>query len=100
MTLAAHDLMLRGRLASISAMLEPGKITAICGPNGAGKSSLLQCLAGLLSPDAGTVTLDGAGLAALHPRARAQAIGYLPQRCCSPALTSLTAAAISTPAAR
>ena len=79
MTLAAHDLTLRGRLAGVSATLEPGKITAICGPNGAGKSSLVQCLAGLLSPDAGTVTLDGAGLAALHPRARAQAIGYLPQ---------------------
>lgn len=79
MTLAARDLTLRGRLAGVSATLEPGQITAICGPNGAGKSSLLQCLAGLLSPDAGTVTLDGAGLAALHPRARAQAIGYLPQ---------------------
>ena len=79
MTLAARDLTLRGRLASVSATLEPGRITAICGPNGAGKSSLLQCLAGLLAPDGGGVTFDGADLAALHPRERARAIGYLPQ---------------------
>ncbi|MCT2559099.1 ABC transporter ATP-binding protein [Tsuneonella sp. YG55] len=79
MTLAARDLTLRGRLANVSATLEPGRITAICGPNGAGKSSLLQCLAGLLAPDCGSVTLDGCDLVGLHPQRRAQAIGYLPQ---------------------
>ncbi|MBD3730205.1 MAG: ABC transporter ATP-binding protein [Sphingomonadales bacterium] len=77
--LAARDLALAGRLAEISAEFAPGTITAICGPNGAGKSSLLACLAGLVTPDAGEVALDGAPLAALHPRERAQAIGYLPQ---------------------
>lgn len=79
MTLAARDLVLAGRLAGVSAALDPGRITAICGPNGAGKSSLLQCLAGLLAPDKGAVTLAGADLSALHPRERAKAIGYLPQ---------------------
>ena len=79
MTLAATDLQLAGRLAGVSLALEPGQITAICGPNGAGKSSLLQCLAGLLEPEAGKVTLGGDGLTALHPRTRAQAVGYLPQ---------------------
>jgi len=77
--LEARDLALSGRLARVSAALEPGKITVICGPNGAGKSSLLQCLAGLLSAEAGEVSLDGAPLAAYHPRERAKAIGYLPQ---------------------
>lgn len=77
--LAAIDIALPGRLAGVSATLEPGCITAICGPNGAGKSSLLECLAGLLTPASGTVTLEGEPLAALSPRARAQAIGYLPQ---------------------
>ncbi|MBK2942522.1 ABC transporter ATP-binding protein, partial [Klebsiella pneumoniae] len=52
---------------------------AIVGPNGAGKSSLLLALAGLLQPAAGAVMLDGAPLSGLTPRARAQAIGYLPQ---------------------
>jgi iron complex transport system ATP-binding protein len=77
--LVGSHLSLAGRLSAVSLTLEPGEITAICGPNGAGKSSLLQCLAGLLSPDQGKVTLGGADLASLHPRTRAQTIGYLPQ---------------------
>lgn len=77
--LAARDISLTGRLDAASLELRPGEVTAICGPNGAGKSSLLSALAGLLAPDRGTVLLDDAPLAALPPRARAQAIGYLPQ---------------------
>lgn len=66
-------------VSALSAALAPGRITAIVGPNGAGKSSLLLALAGLLEPSGGAVTLDGNALASLAPRARAQAIGYLPQ---------------------
>jgi iron complex transport system ATP-binding protein len=79
MMLAANNLTLAGRLEGVRASLRPGEITAICGPNGAGKSTLLQCLAGLLTPDSGEAMLDGAALASLPPRRRAQAIGYLPQ---------------------
>lgn len=83
MTLAADNLTLtrggRAVVEGLSAMLAPGQITAIVGPNGAGKSSLLLGLAGLLTPAAGAVMLDGSPLASLHPRTRAQAIGYLPQ---------------------
>lgn len=79
MTLVAQSLAVAGRLADVSATLAPGQITAICGPNGAGKSSLLECLAGLLSPDGGSVALDDQPLAALPPRERAKALGYLPQ---------------------
>jgi iron complex transport system ATP-binding protein len=64
----------------VSLTLRPGRVTAILGPNGAGKSSLLLALAGLLAPEAGSVTLDGRPLADLPPRLRAQAIGLLPQR--------------------
>ena len=77
--LEAHDLALAGRLGGISARLEPGKVTAICGPNGAGKSTLLACLAGLLTADSGTVTLDGKPLAAMKAADRARRIGFLPQ---------------------
>ena len=81
--LAADNLTLRrgGRavVTGVSAALAPGQITAIVGPNGAGKSSLLLGLAGLLAPAQGSVMLEGQALASLHPRARAQAIGYLPQ---------------------
>ncbi len=83
MNLVADNLTLRrgGKavVEGISATLAPGQITAIVGPNGAGKSSLLLALAGLLEPAAGAALLDGADLARLAPRARAQAIGYLPQ---------------------
>jgi iron complex transport system ATP-binding protein len=81
--LAAEGLtVMRGQRAVIEGLttaLAPGRITAIVGPNGAGKSSLLLALAGLLEPASGGVMLDGTPLAAIAPRARAQAIGYLPQ---------------------
>lgn len=79
MMLTAADLSLAGRLADVTAALEPGEVTVICGPNGAGKSSLLALLAGLIAPDAGAVSLDGALLTQLPVSARAQAIGFLPQ---------------------
>ena len=79
MRLVATDLALAGRLSGMTASLRPAEITAICGPNGAGKSSLLACLAGLLAPQAGSVTLAGAPLLAMDSRVRAQAIGFLPQ---------------------
>ena len=80
MRLSSHSLTLAGRLANVSLALEPGTITAICGPNGAGKSTLLETLAGLIKPDLGHVCLGDSMLAAMAPRARARAIGYLPQQ--------------------
>ncbi|WP_296676366.1 ABC transporter ATP-binding protein [Novosphingobium sp.] len=80
MTLRAHDLTLAGRLAGVSLTLAPGQVTAICGPNGAGKSSLLTCLAGLVPPTGGDVSLDDGALAAIPASDRARAIGYLPQQ--------------------
>lgn len=38
----------------------PGESIAIIGPSGSGKTTLLHCLAGILRPDAGTVTLSSA----------------------------------------
>ncbi len=77
--LEARNLFMAGRVEGLSTALQPGQITAICGPNGAGKSTLLSALAGLLEPDSGEVLLDGQPTRAIHPRQRAQAIGYLPQ---------------------
>jgi len=77
--LTVQSLTIGKRLCDVDVQIEPGHITAICGPNGAGKSTLLTALAGLLVPDSGQVSLDGTNIAAMHPRTRAQKIGYLPQ---------------------
>ena len=79
MMLSAQDIALGERLAGVTATIRPGEVTAICGPNGAGKSTLLSCLAGLLVPESGEITLDSATLSSLPAAHRARAIGYLPQ---------------------
>ncbi|HMC31442.1 MAG TPA: ATP-binding cassette domain-containing protein [Candidatus Angelobacter sp.] len=38
----------------------PAGVTVIFGPSGSGKTTVLQCLAGLLEPDAGVIEVDGA----------------------------------------
>jgi NitT/TauT family transport system ATP-binding protein len=38
-------------------------VVAVLGPNGSGKSTLLRLMAGLLRPDSGAITIDGAPLA-------------------------------------
>jgi ABC-type Fe3+/spermidine/putrescine transport system ATPase subunit/ABC-type molybdate transport system permease subunit len=50
---------------------------AVVGPSGSGKSVTLRVLAGLLGPDAGTVTYGGADVSRIAPERR-QA-GYVPQ---------------------
>jgi len=61
--LAARDLTkAHGRteaLRGASVELRAGEILAVTGPSGSGKSTLLHCLAGIVSPDAGSVTYDG-----------------------------------------
>ena len=44
----------------ISFQVAGGELVTIVGPSGCGKSTLLRCLAGLLAPTGGQVTLNGA----------------------------------------
>ena len=46
-------------LDSIEFALEPGQLVSLVGANGAGKTTLLRIVAGLISPDTGTVAVDG-----------------------------------------
>ncbi len=51
--------------------LHPGEVFGLLGPNGAGKTSTLSAVEGLLTPDAGTVTI--AGIDAIRQPSRARA---------------------------
>ncbi|WP_410663696.1 ABC transporter ATP-binding protein [Amycolatopsis sp. lyj-84] len=46
-------------LDDVTLDVPPGSLTAVAGPSGSGKSSLLAVAATLISPDDGTVTVDG-----------------------------------------
>ncbi len=46
-------------LEGCSFEIEPGKLTVLMGPSGCGKSTLAYLLAGFITPDAGTLTIDG-----------------------------------------
>ena len=53
------------------------RTTAVYGPSGSGKTSLLEAIAGLRKPAAGTIALRGRIVDDLPPRARR--VGYVPQ---------------------
>ena len=57
--------------------LSSGTVVALMGENGCGKSSLLKTFAGLLSPVAGEVSLEGKSLTEWAPRERAQEISLV-----------------------
>ncbi|MGD8374919.1 MAG: ABC transporter ATP-binding protein [Acidobacteriota bacterium] len=63
---------------AVSFRVAAGEIYGLLGPNGAGKTTTLTMLAGLLTPDDGTITVDGADLAA-RPGAVKASLGVVPQ---------------------
>ncbi|WP_267243176.1 ABC transporter ATP-binding protein [Streptomyces sp. PR69] len=50
--------------------IHPGEVVAVMGPSGSGKSTLLHCLAGIVTPDEGTITYDGRVLSAMSDAER------------------------------
>ncbi len=75
MTLRITDLAKRYGDATVfeqvSLEVAPGEFVAIVGESGVGKSTLLNCMAGLDSWDAGSVAHDGIDIGALDAEARA-----------------------------
>ena len=61
---------------SVSLKARDGHITGLLGPNGAGKTTTLRMLAGLISPDAGRMTVDGIDVAQ-RPREALARMGVL-----------------------
>jgi ABC transport system ATP-binding/permease protein len=61
-------------LAETTLSIEPGELVAFIGESGSGKTTLLKALAGVTTPSAGSVTVNGETVAT-----RLTDIGYLPQ---------------------
>jgi putative ABC transport system ATP-binding protein len=73
---AAHDLVRRfghgdsavEAVAGVSLEVPTGRFMAIMGPSGSGKSTLMHLLAGLDSPDEGTVEIAGEEITAMNDK--------------------------------
>ena len=67
-----------------SIAVRPGTVTALVGPNGSGKSTLLKGLANQLTPESGSVLLDGRDVQSLGTKELARKLGLLSQENVSP----------------
>ena len=65
-------------LAGVSLDIHEGEFFGLLGPNGAGKTTLISCLAGLVRPDAGTLSVLGHDVVADYREARRR-LGVVPQ---------------------
>ncbi len=67
-------------IRDVTLELGRGEVVALLGPNGSGKTTCFYSIAGLVSPEGGSVILDGQDITRLPMYRRAKAgIGYLPQ---------------------
>lgn len=54
-------------LDHVSLHVDRGEVLVLVGPNGAGKTTLAKCIAGFVTPTAGTISFDGDRLDRLRP---------------------------------
>jgi lipopolysaccharide export system ATP-binding protein len=67
-------------IRDVSITLGRGEVVALLGPNGSGKTTCFYSIAGLVTPEGGSVIIDGRDVTTLPMYRRAQlGIGYLPQ---------------------
>jgi iron(III) transport system ATP-binding protein len=57
-------------VADLSLEVESGEFFGLLGPSGCGKTTTLRMIAGLETPDTGTISLEGADITALSPERR------------------------------
>ena len=66
-------------LDGVSLEVPRGSLSALVGPDGAGKTTLVRLATGLMTADAGELTVLGIDVAA-HPQLVQDRVGYMPQR--------------------
>lgn len=59
----------------VSLRVRPGAVFGLLGPNGAGKTTTIRMLLNIITPDSGTITLNGAPVS----EATKNRMGYLPE---------------------
>lgn len=76
----AKSLTGRRVIEDVTLNLGRGETVGLLGPNGAGKTTTFRMLTGMITPDAGQITLDGVDITHMpfYDRAR-HGISYLPQ---------------------
>ena len=80
---------------NVSITLRRGEAVGLLGPNGAGKTTTFYMIVGLVKPDTGAISLDGADITRLPMYRRARlGIGY------PPGAMKLVTAAVGAPAAK
>ncbi|HLI39801.1 MAG TPA: ATP-binding cassette domain-containing protein, partial [Streptosporangiaceae bacterium] len=69
-----HELRLSfGRIVAVDDLsldIPDGALLCLLGPSGSGKTTTLRMIAGLETPDSGTITLGGRDITRLEPRDR------------------------------
>lgn len=67
-------------IRGVSMSLDRGEVVALLGPNGSGKTTTFYAIAGLITPERGSVRIDGRDVTYMPMYRRARlGIGYLPQ---------------------
>lgn len=66
-------------LVGVSFELEPGEVICIVGGNGSGKSTALKLLAGMYSPQAGSIRIDNMDIRQMDTVELRHAVAYVPQ---------------------
>jgi energy-coupling factor transporter ATP-binding protein EcfA2 len=65
-------------IRDVTMELNRGEVVALLGPNGSGKTTSFYCIAGLITPDGGRVTIDGTDVTVYPMYRRARAGHRLP----------------------
>ena len=67
-------------IRDVTMSVAQGEVAGLLGPNGSGKTTTFYAIAGLVTPEGGTVRIDGRDVTGLPMYRRARmGIGYLPQ---------------------
>lgn len=66
-------------MQDVSLKASPGEMVGLIGPNGSGKSTIIKALSHVLSPQSGSILIDGQDILRIPRRELARMVGVVPQ---------------------